>query len=251
MLLEGVGENLQDHLQLRLVYKVNNALTLNKLVRSPVGALKIASSFIGKKEGPLTMAPSQLGAFIKSSYEPGWPDLQYHIQPLSLNAFGEPLHPFNGITMSICNLRPTSRGSVRVQGLNHNQQPSILPNYLSSDQDKKKAAESIRFTRKVMQTRTLTKYSPEEYWPGNSFTTEEELVKKAGDIGTSIFHPCGTCKMGSDDKSVVDSRLRVHGLSNLRVVDASVMPNIISGNINSPTLMIAERAAEWIAASNI
>ncbi|WIT13285.1 GMC family oxidoreductase N-terminal domain-containing protein [Paucibacter sediminis] len=246
--LEGVGANLQDHLQIRAVFKVQGTKTLNTLANSWWGKAKIGMEYVFRRSGPMSMAPSQLGAFTRSSPDKAWPDLEYHVQPLSLNAFGEPLHSFNAITASVCNLNPTSRGTVQIQSADPAMAPLIAPNYLSTDEDRHIAAESLRLTRRIVAQPALARYRPEEFKPGVQFQSDAELARLAGDIATTIFHPVGTCKMGrADDASaVVDSHLRVRGVAGLRVVDASVMPTITSGNTNSPTLMIAERAAQWI-----
>ena len=246
--LPGVGANLQDHLQIRAVFKVSGAKTLNTLAASLWGKAMIGLEYAMKRSGPMSMAPSQLGAFARSSPDKAWPDLEYHVQPLSLDAFGEPLHAFNAFTASVCNLNPTSRGSVMIRSNDPSVAPAIAPNYLSTDEDRQVAANSLRLTRRIVAQPALAAYQPQEFKPGTQFQTDEELARLAGDIATTIFHPVGTCRMGrSDDgQAVVDSRLRVRGISGLRVVDASVMPTITSGNTNSPTLMIAERAADWI-----
>ena len=246
--LSGVGENLQDHLQLRLAYKVQNIQTLNEMTQSLFGKAKMALDYAFFKRGPLTMAPSQLGAFAKSSDEFATANLQYHVQPLTLEKFGEPLHPFPAFTASVCNLRPESRGHVRITSGDPSAPPAIRLNYLSAEKDKRVAADAIRLTRRiVLETETMKPYQPEEFMPGLASSSEEELVKAAGDIGTTIFHPVSTCKMGGDPAAVVDDRLKVHGLEHLRIADASIMPTITSGNTNSPTLMIAEKAAAMIA----
>jgi choline dehydrogenase len=244
--LPGVGENLQDHLQLRLIYKIRNALTLNTLSASLWGKAKIGLEYLLRQSGPMSMAPSQLGAFARSDPSLETPDLEYHIQPLSLDRFGEPLHPFPAVTMSVCNLRPESRGSVHAVSGHFGKSPSIRPNYLSTTRDKLVAAAAIRLTRRIMQTAPMQPHAPEEFKPGPAFQSDEELATAAGQIGTTIFHPVGTARMGGDDKAVVDERLRVHGIAGLRVVDASVMPTITSGNTNAPTLMIAEKGAAMI-----
>ena len=250
--LAGVGANLQDHLQIRAVFKVQGAKTLNTLANSWWGKARIGLEYALRRSGPMSMAPSQLGAFAKSSPDKAWPDLQYHVQPLSLNAFGEPLHDFPAFTASVCNLNPSSRGSVQIRSADPAAAPVIAPNYLSTDGDRRVAAESLRLTRRIVAQPALAAYRPEEYKPGTQFQSDEELARLAGDIATTIFHPVGTCKMGraEDDTAVVDSRLRVRGVAGLRVVDASVMPTITSGNTNSPTLMIAEKAAAWIRAGD-
>jgi choline dehydrogenase len=246
--LPGVGANLQDHLQIRAVFKVEGVKTLNTLAASWFGKMKIGVEYAFKRSGPMSMAPSQLGAFTRSSPDQPYPNIEYHVQPLSLDAFGEPLHAFNAFTASVCNLNPTSRGTVRIRSPHFADAPLIAPNYLSTAEDRKVAADSLRVTRRIVQQPALAKYRPVEWKPGVQFVTDEELARLAGDIATTIFHPVGTTRMGADDDltAVVDSQLRVRGITGLRVVDAGVMPTITSGNTNSPTLMVAERAAEWI-----
>lgn len=246
--LPGVGENLQDHLQLRMVYKVNGIKTLNTKANSLFGKLMIGMEYLLKRSGPMSMAPSQLGAFAYSSPEQKSANVEYHVQPLSLERFGEDLHSFNAFTASVCNLRPTSRGSVHIASTDPEVSPIINPNYLSTDEDRKVAAESLRLTRKIVEQAALAPYSPEEYKPGKQYQSDDELVKAAGDIGTTIFHPVGTCKMGraDDPMAVLDSELKVRGVGHLRVVDASAMPTITSGNTAAPTMMIAQRAAELL-----
>jgi choline dehydrogenase len=250
--LPGVGANLQDHLQIRAVFKVQGAKTLNTLAASLLGKARIGLEYALRRSGPMSMAPSQLGAFARSGPDKTWPDLQYHVQPLSLDAFGEPLHRFNAFTASVCNLNPSSRGTVQIRSADPQTAPAIAPNYLATEEDRRIAAASLRLTRRIVAQPALARYSPEEYKPGLQFQSDAELARLAGDIATTIFHPVGTCKMGrSDDPlAVLDSRLRVRGVRGLRVVDASVMPTITSGNTNSPTLMIAERAADWIRAGS-
>ncbi len=248
--LPGVGGNLQDHLQIRAVYSVQGVKTLNTQANSLWGKAMIGLEYAFKRSGAMSMAPSQLGAFTRS--DPGQPhaNLEYHVQPLSLDAFGEPLHNFNAFTASVCNLNPTSRGQVQIRSNLPTDSPSIRANYLSTAEDRRVAADSLRVTRRIVAQPALAKYTPQEVKPGTQFQTDDELAQLAGDIGTTIFHPVGTAKMGpeADPLAVVDARLRVHGVRGLRVVDASVMPTITSGNTNSPTLMIAERAAAWILA---
>jgi choline dehydrogenase len=244
--LSGVGENLQDHLQLRLIYKVSNALTLNTLAGGLVGKARIGLEYLLRRSGPMSMAPSQLGAFAKSDSSLETPDLEYHIQPLSLDRFGEPLHSFPAVTMSVCNLRPESRGSTHATSPHFDESPSIRPNYLSTARDKLVAASAVRLTRRIMQAPPMQPHAPEEFLPGPSFQSDEELAEAAGQIGTTIFHPVATAKMGDDDRAVVDARLRVHGIERLRVIDASIMPTITSGNTNAPTLMIAEKGAAMV-----
>ena len=246
--LPGVGENLQDHLQLRPVYKVQGVRTLNEDYRSLVKKGHMALEYALFRRGPLTMAPSQLGAFTRSSAEYATPNLQFHVQPLSLDRFGEDPHPFPAFTASVCNLRPTSRGSVRIRSRDTDEAPAIRPNYLSTPEDQRVAVDALRLVRQVVSMPALRKYRPEEYKPGASLTTDDELLHGAREIGTTIFHPVGTAKMGieSDAMAVTDARLRVRGIEGLRVIDASVMPAITSCNTNSPTLMIAEKGATMI-----
>lgn len=244
----GVGANLQDHLQIRAVFKVDGVKTLNTLASNWWGKARIGMEYLFKRSGPMSMAPSQLGAFTRSSPDRPYPNIQYHVQPLSLPAFGQPLHSFNAFTASVCNLNPASRGTVHIKSGSYEQAPAISPNYLSTDEDRKVAADSLRVTRNIANQPALAKYKPQEFKPGVEFQTDDELVRLAGDIATTIFHPVGTAKMGkaSDPMAVVDSRLRVLGVNGLRIADASVMPTITSGNTNSPTLMIAEKAAGWM-----
>jgi choline dehydrogenase len=247
--LPGVGENLQDHLQLRMVYKVNGIKTLNTKANSLWGKMTIGLEYLLKRSGPMSMAPSQLGAFAFSSPEQKSANVEYHVQPLSLEKFGEDLHSFNAFTASVCNVRPTSRGSVHITSTDPEAPPAIRPNYLSTEEDRKVAAESLRLTRNIVKSPALQPFAPEEYKPGMQYQTDAELIKAAGDIGTTIFHPVGTCKMGraDDPMAVLDSQLRVRGIHHLRVVDASAMPTITSGNTAAPTMMIAERVAELLA----
>ncbi len=255
--LKGVGANLQDHLQIRAVYKVQGVKTLNTLANSLWGKAMIGLEYALFRSGPMSMAPSQLGAFTRSSPNQPYANLEYHVQPLSLDAFGEPLHSFPAFTASVCNLNPTSRGTISLKTKRFEDAPAISPNYLSTEADRKVAADSLRVTRRIAAQPALAQYQPEEYKPGVQYQSDEELAKLAGDIATTIFHPVGTAKMGCDDdaSAVVDSHLRVRDgrtgskggrIAGLRVVDASVMPSITSGNTNSPTLMIAEKAARWI-----
>jgi choline dehydrogenase len=249
--LAGVGENLQDHLQIRSSFKITGGKSLNTMANSWTGKAKIGMEYLWSRSGPMSMAPSQLGAFTRSDATQLTPNLEYHVQPLSLDKFGDPLHTYPAFTASVCNLRPTSRGSVRITTNDPLAAPRISPNYLSTPEDKKIAAVSLGLTRKIVSAPALQKYAPQEMAPGARFQTDEELANAAGEIGTTIFHPVGTCKMGrSDDASaVVDSELRILGIAGLRVADASVMPTITSGNTNSPTLMIAEKAAISILAA--
>jgi len=251
--LRGVGENLQDHLQLRTAFKVKNVVTLNQRANSLWGKAMMGLEYALFRTGPLTMAPSQLGGFARSSPEHATPNVEFHVQPLSLDKFGDPLHPFPAFTASVCNLRPTSRGHVRIKSADPRAHPAILLNYLSTPKDRKVAADALRLARKVAAQPALAKYQPAEFKPGVAFQSDDELGQAAGDVGTTIFHPVGTCKMGvaSDLAAVVDSRLRVIGMERLRVVDASIMPTITSGNTNSPTVMIAERGAEMVRADRL
>ena len=248
--LPGVGGNLQDHLQIRSVYQIQNAPTLNTLASSAWGKARIGLEDLLRRTGPMSMAPSQLGAFTRSSPAQPHPNLQYHVQPLSLDAFGEPLHPFPAFTASVCNLNPTSRGSVHLQSPAFTQAPAIAPNYLSTPEDRQIAAASLRITRHIVSQPALAPYAPQEWKPGLQYQSDEALARLAGDIATTIFHPVGTTKMGraDDPQAVLDSRFRVRHIDRLRVVDAGAMPTITSGNTNSPTLMLAEKAAQWIRA---
>ncbi|MEO0315489.1 MAG: hypothetical protein RI928_1945 [Pseudomonadota bacterium] len=246
----GVGENLQDHLQLRMAFKVRNAKTLNTMANSWLGKVQIGLEYALNRSGPMSMAPSQLGAFARSDATQTSANIQYHVQPLSLNKFGEPLHAFPAFTASVCNLRPTARGHVRIASSDATQAPKITPNYLSTEEDRQVAADSLRLTRRIVAAPALLRYAPEEFLPGPTFQTDAELAHAAGNIGTTIFHPVGTCKMGRDDDAmaVLDPQLRVRGVAGLRVIDGSVMPLITSGNPNSPIIMIADKAAGLIRA---
>lgn len=245
-----VGGNLQDHLQIRCAYKVKDAVTLNTMSASLWGKAKIGLEYALKRTGPMSMAPSQLCAFAYSSPDAATADIQYHVQPLSLNAFGEPLHPFDAVTASVCNLRPSSRGRIDITSADPTAPPRIAPNYLSDPHDRRVAANAIRFTRKVLGQPAMAKYAPEEFMPGGDGDDDETLAKAAGDVGTTIFHPVGTARMGIDEGSVVNAQMRVRGVEGLRVIDASVMPTITSGNTNSPTIMIAEKGADIILQGN-
>lgn len=244
--VKNIGENLQDHLQLRMIYKVSGVPTLNEKASSLYGKMLIGLEYGLKRSGPMSMAPSQLGIFTKSSPEKETADLEYHVQPVSLDSFGDAVHKFPAITASVCNLRPESRGSVHVKSPDFTAQPEIRPNYLSTEGDRQVAINAIKLTRQIVAQPAFARFKPEEYRPGVSFQSDSDLIRAAGDIGTTIFHPVGTLRMGSDEESVVDSRLKFRKLNGLRVVDASIMPRIISGNTNSPTIMIAEKAAEMI-----
>ena len=249
--LAGVGQNLQDHLQIRAVFEVQGVKTLNTQASTLLGKGLIALDYLLRRRGPMSMAPSQLGCFTRSGPEQDWPNLQYHVQPLSLDAFGEPLHSFNAFTASVCNLNPTSRGQVQIRSARPEDAPLIQANYLSTAQDRQIAAQSLRLTRRIAAQPALARYQPKEVRPGVQFNTDDELARLAGDIGTTIFHPVGTARLGraDDPLAVVDPELRVRGVAGLRIADASVMPTITSGNTNSPTLMIAERAAAFIRAA--
>lgn len=241
-----LGENLQDHLQIRCAYKVTGAKTLNTMAATLHGKAMIGLEYLLRRRGPMAMAPSQLGAFAYSSEELASPDLEYHVQPVTLDAFGQPPHTFPAITASVCHLRPDSRGHVRLVSADAGKAPAIQPNYLSAESDRQVAARAIRLTRHIMAQAPLAKYAPEEFKPGPDFQTDAELVRGAGDIASTIFHPVGTARMGIDAGAVVDPRLRVRGVSGLRVVDASIMPRITSGNTQAPVIMIAEKAADMI-----
>ena len=250
--LPGVGGNLQDHLQLRMAFRVKNVKTLNSMVQSLWGKARLALEYGLYRTGPLSMAPSQLGAFARSDPAQATPNLEYHVQPLSLDRFGAPLHTFDAFTASVCNLRPTSRGQVRIVSADPHAHPAIALNYLSTDEDRRVAAAALRLTRRIVaQTKALRPFEPEEFLPGPQFQSEAELMQAAGNIGTTIFHPVGTCKMGpaSDTTAVVSPGLEVHGLEGLSIIDASIMPTITSGNTNTPTVMIAERGARLLAQS--
>ncbi|MFC2967092.1 GMC family oxidoreductase [Acidimangrovimonas pyrenivorans] len=246
--IPGIGRNLQDHLQIRTVYKVEGTRTLNQLAATLTGRAMFGLEYALRRTGPMSMSPSQLGAFTRSDDSRTHPNLQYHVQPLSLDAFGEPLHTFPAITASVCNLNPSSRGTVEIRSSRPGDAPKIAPNYLSTEDDRLVAAQSLRQVRRIMGQPAMAKYNPVEWKPGPQYQTDEELARLAGDIASTIFHPTGTTKMGREDDpmAVVDSRLRMRGVKGLRIADAGVMPAITSGNTNSPTLMIAEKAASFI-----
>jgi choline dehydrogenase len=252
--MPGIGANLQDHLQIRSVYKVSGAHTLNQLANSLWGKAMIGLEYALRRSGPMSMSPSQLGAFTRSAPGLAWPNIEYHVQPLSLDAFGEPLHPFAAITASVCNLNPTSRGAVYIQSPRFADAPAIAPNYLATAEDRQVAADSLRVTRRIMSQPALARFAPEEFKPGAQYQSDEDLARLAGDIASTIFHPVGTTAMGRDGDplAVLDPRLRLRDgaggrVASLRVADAGAMPTITSGNTNSPTLMMAEKAARWIA----
>ncbi|KQZ08027.1 hypothetical protein ASD23_05945 [Agromyces sp. Root1464] len=245
-----VGENLQDHLQVRTVFKVHGAKTLNTIVNSPIGLARIGLEYALKRTGPMSMAPSQFGMFTKSDPSMDRPDLEYHVQPLSTDKLGDPLHRFPAITVSVVNLRPDSVGSTHLVSRDLAVQPEIRLNYLTADRDRAVAVASIKQARRIMATTALRKYRPEEVRPGPAVVSDEDLAREAGNVGTTIFHPVGTCKMGDDERSVVGPDLRVHGIERLRVIDASIMPKIVSGNTASPVVMIAEKAADMIRQSS-
>jgi choline dehydrogenase len=245
--LPGVGGNLQDHLQIRPIYKVQGLKTLNQMSRNPLNKGLMALDYLVRRRGPMTMAPSQLGAFARSSPEYETANLEYHVQPLSLEKFGEPLHPFPAFTASVCNLRPESRGAVRITSRDFRSPPEIRPNYLSTPKDRKVVADALRLTRRiVLESKAFAPYRPEEYRPGPDYQSDEDLARAAGAYSTTIFHPVGTCRMGEGPHAVVDARLRVLGVERLRIVDASIMPTITSGNTNAPVIMIAEKASKMI-----
>jgi len=249
--LPGVGRNLQDHLQQRAIYRVHGIGTLNEAYHSLPRRALMGLDYALRRRGPLTMAPSQLGIFTRSRPDVDRADIQFHVQPLSLDKFGDPLHRWPAITVAACNLRPTARGTVRLASIDPDAAPLIAPNYLSTQEDRRVAADAIRVTRRLMAQAALARYRPEEMVPGAHVGDDEEsLARAAGDIGTTIFHPVGTAKMGtaSDPHAVVDERLRLKGVAGLRVVDASIMPTITSGNTNTPTAMIAEMGAGFIRA---
>ena len=246
--IPGVGQNLHDHLQIRMQYKVKNVKTLNGRANSLWGKAAMGLEYLFFKTGPLTMPPSQLGAFAKSDPSQPTANIEWHVQPLSLDKFGDPLHPFEAITPSVCNLRPTSRGWVRIKSPDPAAYPEIKLNYLATEEDRKVAVDGMRFTRRIMGAKALAKYEPEEFRPGMEIQETKDLEKAAGQLGTTIFHPVGTCKMGSDPMAVVDDQLRVRGIGRLRVIDASIMPRITSGNTNAPAYAIAQRGADMILA---
>jgi choline dehydrogenase len=242
----GVGANLHDHLQIRSIYKVRNTVTLNRRARTWTGKAAMALEYAFLRTGPLTMPPSQLGAFARSDETRAAANIEWHVQPLSLDKFGSPLHRFDAITPSVCNLQPTSRGHVRIRSAEASAHPKIKLNYLATDEDRGVAIAGLKFTRRIMRARSLARFAPEEWKPGPELTSDADLARAAADLGTTIFHPVGTCRMGTDALAVVDDRLRVRGVAGLRVIDASVMPRITSGNTNAPTVMIAEQGADFI-----
>ena len=245
--LRGVGENLQDHLQIRSIFKVSNTVTLNRRARTWFGKVGMGLEYLAFRSGPLTMPPSQLGAFAKSDPGRNSANIEWHVQPLSLDRFGEPLHRFDAITPSVCNLQPTSRGHVRITSRDPENHPAITLNYLATKEDCQVAVQGMRFTRRIMADEALARFQPMEWLPGSQITSDDEMLDAARDIGTTIFHPVGTCAMGDNELAVVDDRLRVRGIRGLRVIDASVMPTITSGNTNAPTVMIAEQGARFVA----
>ena len=245
--LRGVGENLQDHLQIRSIFKVSNTVTLNRRARTWFGKVGMGLEYLAFRSGPLTMPPSQLGAFAKSDPGRNSANIEWHVQPLSLDRFGEPLHRFDAITPSVCNLQPTSRGHVRITSRDPEKHPAITLNYLATKEDCEVAVQGMRFTRRIMADEALARFQPIEWLPGSQLTSDDDMLDAARDIGTTIFHPVGTCAMGNNELAVVDDRLRVRGICGLRVIDASVMPTITSGNTNAPTVMIAEQGARFVA----
>ena len=244
----GVGANLHDHLQIRMQYRVSNVPTLNERAGSLLGKLGMGLEYLFMKRGPLTMPPSQLGAFARSDPAQPTPNIEWHVQPLSLDKFGDPLHPFPAITPSVCNLRPESRGHVRITAPDPAAYPEIKLNYLSTEGDRRVAIDGMRFTRRIMAAKALARFSPEEFRPGPAIVSDADLEQAAGELGTTIFHPVGSCRMGPEATDVVDDRLRVKGVRALRVIDASVMPRITSGNTNAPTYVIAEKGAAAVLA---
>ncbi|TJZ86200.1 GMC family oxidoreductase [Paracoccus hibiscisoli] len=246
--LPGVGENLQDHLQLRTVFRISGARTLNDRARTIWGRAGIALEYALRRTGPMAMAPSQLGIFAKSSEAFETANIEYHVQPLSLGKFGDPLDDFSGLTVSVCNLRPESTGSVHITAPDPRAAPSIAPRYLSTEGDRQVAIDSLRHARRLMATARMAEFAPEEHRPGAHLTSDADLAQAAGEVGTTIFHPVGTTRMGSDPMAVVDAQLRVHGLSGLRIADAGVMPAIVSGNTHAPVTMIAHKAAAMMLA---
>ncbi len=246
--LPGVGANLQDHLQIRPIYKVSGVRTLNTDYANLARRLGMGLDYVLRRSGPLTMAPSQLGMFCRSDPSFATPNLQFHFQPLSLDKWGDGLHRFGAVTGSVSNLRPTSRGSVALSGPGLADRPRIDPQYLTTPEDRRIAVESLRWARRIMGQDALSRYSPQEFRPGAEVDTDEALLEAAKALATTIFHPVGTAAMGpaNDPLAVVDERLKVRGLQGLRVVDASVMPTITSGNTNAPTVMIAEKGAAMI-----
>ena len=241
-----IGGNLQDHLQLRCSWRLTGAKTLNTMASTLWGKMGIGLDYALRRRGPMTMAPSQLGAFTRSREGVATPDLEYHVQPLSLDAFGQPLHDYPAITASVCNLRPESRGRVDIASADPAEAPRIAPNYLSTEGDRRVAIDAIRLTRRIMAQDPLARYAPQEVKPGADYDSDEDLARAAGEVGTTIFHPTGTVRMGADEAAPLDPALRLRGMEGLRVVDASVMPRITSGNTNAPTIMIAEKAADMI-----
>jgi choline dehydrogenase len=244
--LPGVGANLQDHLQIRTVYRVSGARTLNQLANSTFGKMAMGLEYAVLRRGPLSMAPSQLGIFSRSDETVATPDLEYHVQPLSTDKLGDPLHPYPAVTVSVCNLRPESRGAIHIRNVHPAEQPEIKLNYLSTERDRAVALKAVRQARALTRADALKPYAPQELLPGQAVFTDPDLLRAVGDIATTIFHPVGTCRMGNDEHAVVDETLRVRGLEGLRVVDASIMPTITSGNTASPVVMIAEKAAAMI-----
>ena len=244
-----VGKNLQDHLQVRMVFKTNTR-TLNDELNTWWKKALIGLQYFLFRTGPLTLSASQVYVFTNTSLDGSRPNIQFHMQPLSADKPGDGVHPFSAFTMSICNLRPESRGEVTINSADPTQLPKIIPNYLSTEGDRKIAIDSIKVARKIAEADSLKKHILDEYVPGQSFISDEELLEAAKNNSQSIYHPVGTCKMGDDENSVVDEQLKVHGISGLRVVDASIMPELVSGNTNAPTMMIAEKAAEMILSDN-
>jgi choline dehydrogenase len=243
--LAGVGHDLQDHLQIRAVYEVN-VPTLNEEINSFLRRMMIGVQYLLTRGGPMSMGASQVCIFARSNPDVDTPDIQYHFQPLSGDKPGIEMHPFPGVTLSVCQLRPESRGRIEIKSPDPRAYPAIHPNYLSTQRDCQTAIDSLKFTRLLVETKALKPFIVREHRPGPHLTTDEELLDSARNIAQTIYHPTSTCRMGADPKAVVDARLRVHGIKGLRVVDASIMPTITSGNTNAPTIMIAEKASDMI-----
>ena len=246
--MSGIGENLQDHLQIRTAFRISGAMTLNERQAKLTGKAMIALEYALRRTGPMSMAPSQLGIFMRSDERFETPNIEFHVQPLSLEKFGEPLHSFPAVTVSVCNLRPQSRGHVRIASADPFRQPDIAPNYLSTDDDRAVAVDSIRIARRLMATKRMREYDPQEFKPGPEISEPKELAKAAGDIATTIFHPVGTARMGTDANAVVTPDLKLRGFEGLRIADCSIMPTIVSGNTHAPAVMIGEKATQMMLA---
>ena len=247
--LPGVGQNLQDHLQIRLVFKTSER-TLNDELNSYWKQFKVGLEYILRRTGALTLAASQVVIFTKATPEADRPDIQFHFQPLSADKPGEGVHPFSAFTSSVCTLRPYSRGHLAIKSNDPLEYPEIHPNYLSDERDQQLAVDSVKVARSIAEAPALAPHILDEFVPGRQYQTDEELLQAAREHSQTIYHPTSTCKMGSDDMAVVDERLRVHGINGLRVIDASIMPEIVSGNTNAPSIMIAEKGADMILQDN-